>query len=305
MPVTDMQITFQSAVTNAVMNKKSLIVVEGKDDIGIYSDLLIDKINSFNIKPIEYFKNCSPGCKEIEDQIDFINEVYPEGHKVYNFFKGIIDRDTKPFRGDSCNKLGAFYLNTYSFENSFVTENSIITTVKLLTSTSAEQLDQKLTNKVLALINQQFVDFYYICLEALKNAVEDNYDGLIGFSQGYDRLLYDQDMKDQLELKKSDLDVFATQHGINSDCILNMKSYCKGKWHLRYFLASVQRFIANLYEFCGTELSKCPYCEIGDNDRCLYKPSTTMNVEHIIKSIKSNISNADLNILRVELLKMA
>ncbi|EJL6849083.1 DUF4435 domain-containing protein [Vibrio cholerae] len=305
MPITDMQITFQTAVKNAFMNKKSLIVVEGKDDIGIYSDLLFDKMDFFSIKPIEYFKNCSSGCKEIEDQIDLINEIYPEGHKIYNFFKGIVDRDAKPFRGDCCNKRGVLYLNTYSFENSFVTENSIIATVKLLTSASAKELDQKLTKKVLDLINQQFIDFYYICLEALRNSVEDNYQGLIGFSQGYDRLLYDQNIKDQLELRKSGLDNFAAMHGISSSCILNMKSYCKGKWHLRYFLASVQKFISDLYEFCGTDLSKCPYCEIGERDKCLYKPSTTMNVEHIIKSIKSNISNADLNTLRAELLKMA
>ncbi|WP_221887353.1 hypothetical protein, partial [Vibrio cholerae] len=70
--------------------------------------------------------------------------------------------------------------------------------VKLLTSASAKELDQKLTKKVLDLINQQFIDFYYICLEALRNSVEDNYQGLIGFSQGYDRLLYDQNIKDQL-----------------------------------------------------------------------------------------------------------
>ncbi|UKA28044.1 DUF4435 domain-containing protein [Photobacterium damselae] len=305
MPVSDMQISLHSAVTNAVMTRKPLIIVEGKDDLSIYHDLLADKSKIFNIKPIEYFKSCSPGCKEIEDQVSLINNKYTNGHKVYNFFKGIVDRDAKPFRNELSEKEGIFYLNTYSFENSFVTENSIITTVKLLTSVSTEQLNEKLTNKVLELINQQFIDFYYICLEALKNAVIDDYKGLVGFSHGYERLLYDPKMKAKLEQRKIELDMFANKYDINYDCILNMKSYCKGKWHLKYFLTSVQKFISDLYAYCGSDLSICPYCEIGEHARCLYKPATTMNVEHIIKSIKNNIENAELSELREELLRMA
>ncbi|WP_422840742.1 hypothetical protein [Aeromonas veronii] len=305
MPARDMQISLHQAVINAVMTKKPLIIVEGKDDLSIYHDLLNSNARNFNIKPIECFKDCSPGCKEIEDQVSEINKKYDSGHKIYSFFRGIVDRDAKKFRNELHNKNGLIYLRSYSFENSFVTRKSILSTVKLLTSVSNEQLTLKITDKMLEQINNQFIDFYYICLEAFKNAVVNDYEGLVGFSQGYERLLHDKEMKKSLELRKPDLDLFARENGITSDCIINMKDYCKGKWHLKYFLSSIQNFINVLQDCCGKQIPICPYCEVNNYDRCLYKPSINMNIDHVIKAIKNNIENADLDYLREELLELA
>lgn len=305
MAISDMQITVSKAINLAVMSKINLIIVEGKEDLGIYSDLLLEKSNDFNVKPIEYFKNCSSGCKEIETQVSKLHSQYPSGHKVYKFFKGIVDRDAKPFRGELCEKEGIYYLDTYSFESAFITNNSILSTVKLLTTLANEQLNNKLTDKILRMINQQFSEFYYICLEALKNAVEEDYQGLIGFKQSYDSILLNQQKRLALEAKKDELDEFATRFNITSDCILNMKSYCKGKWHLRYFLNSVKKFISELYNYCGSELTQCPYCEIKKNESCLYKTSISMNVDQIVMAIKKDINNADLSNLKSELFKMA
>lgn len=304
MPARDMQISLHQAVINAVMTKKPLLIVEGKDDLSIYHDLLNSNASKFNIKPIEHFKDCSPGCKEIETQVSIINENYGDGHKIYSFFRGVVDRDAKKFRNELHAKNGLTYLQSYSFENSFVTRKSILSTVKLLTSVSSEQLTLNITDKMLEQINNQFIDFYYICLEALKNAVVNDYQGLVGFSQGYERFLYDKKMIQLLELRKQDLDIFAKENGITSDCIINMKDYCKGKWHLKYFLSSIQDFINVLQECCGQQIPICPYCEVHDYDRCLYKPSINMNIEHVIKAIKNNITNADLDYLRDELLEL-
>jgi hypothetical protein len=289
-----MQVEFHDAIKIAFMTKKPLIVVEGGDDLSIYRDLVSMRQNNYDIKPIEYFKNCNPGCAEIETQVDIINQKYPNHHHIYNFFKGIVDSDAKPFRGERNERSGIFYLNTYSFENSFITESSIIKTVKTLTKATNQELNDNLTDKLIQLINNDISDFYYITLEALKNAVVEDYDGLLGFSDGYERFFHDQTMKQLLQEKHEELDAFALEYYISNPCVFEMKTFCKGKWHLQFFLKSLLSFISDLHIACGDDLSQCPFCEVGEIDKCLYKKSTNMDVGQLISVIKSNIENADL-----------
>lgn len=305
MPIDSMRISFHDAIKNAYMTKVPLVIVEGRDDISVYMDLLKKGGRRFNVKPIQYFKHCSPGCKEIEDRVSEINERYGAEHQVYNSFKGIVDCDAKRFRGEELNKPGLLYLESYSFENSFVTENSILHSIKLLTSLTIEQLNKNLTDKVVELINGQFRDFYYISLEALRNAIEPDYDALVGFSDSYQELLFNPIKKAKMLEKHDELDAFAEQLGINCNSILNMGAFCKGKWHLQFLLKSILRFTEQLYLVCGTELVKCPLCEAGQPNSCLYKQAFKMDISHLTSAIKSNIENADLNYIQVALYKLA
>ncbi|MBW3527682.1 DUF4435 domain-containing protein [Shewanella sp. NKUCC05_KAH] len=305
MSIESMKMDFHDAIKNAYMTKVPLIVVEGKDDLPVYISLLENKERRFNVKPVQFFKNSGSGCHEIERNIISINERYPQGHIVYNYFKGIVDRDVKEYRNELVERDGMFYLNSYSFENNFVTTKSIVNTVRLLTSLSSEQLDEALTEQAVKFINEQFVDFYYVVLEALRNAIEADYDGLVGFSEGYQELLINPVKKIELMGKRSDLDVFASKHGVSCDCILKMKHFCKGKWHLRYFLQSLINFTNSLHTICGKELVKCPICESGRQDSCMYKKTTPLDVSGLIKVIKDNINNADLDYLRKEIFNLA
>ncbi|PKH88648.1 hypothetical protein CXF79_04540 [Colwellia sp. Bg11-28] len=300
-----MKVEFHNAVKTAVMTKRPLVVVEGKDDLSVYIDLINSNDNKFNVKPIEYFKECTSGCAEIENKVTFINEKYSNSHLVYKYFKGVVDSDAKAFRNEKNERPGILYLNSYSFENSFVTEKSIIETIKTLTSVSREQLNLDLTTKVIDLINTRVTEFYYITLEALRNAVEEDYDSLLGFSDGYERFIYDDSQKELLEAKYSDLDTFAQRHNITNGSILQMKDFCKGKWHLHFFLKSLLHFLKELHQACGQSITQCPLCEIGDTENCLYKKNTDMNVAQLISVIKNNIENSDLNYVKETLRNMA
>jgi len=300
-----LKVEFHNAVKTAVMTKRPLVVVEGKDDLSLYIELINYKNNKFNVKPIEYFKDCNSGCAEIENQVTFINQKYSNGHLVYKYFKGIVDTDAKAFRNEKKERAGILYLDSYSFENSFVTEKSIIETIKTLTSVSREQLNIKLTTKVINLINTQVKEFYYITLEALRNAVEENYDSLLGFSDGYERFMFDNNQKQLLQAKYNDLDAFAETHNISNGSILQMKTFCKGKWHLRFFLKSLLDYMNELHQACGQDLTQCPLCEIGDLDNCLYKKHTSMSVTQLISVIKKDIKNSDLNYVRDNIENMA
>lgn len=293
-----MRLDFHSAIKKAVMTKRPLIVVEGKDDLGIYYDLLNREENKFNIKPIEYFKGCGSGCNEIEKQVHEINKKYEKHHRAYGYFKGIVDSDAKPYRNEKVERSGILYLETYSFENSFVTNQSILETVKLITSVSNEQLDIKLSNKMIDLINTKVSEFYYITLEALKNAVVEEYDSLLGFSDGYERFLHDKVKKDALKEKYPELDEFAKEHNIYNKDIMDMKKFCKGKWHLHFFLKSLLHYLQDLHLACGNELKQCPLCEAGNDKSCLYKKNIDMTVAQLISVIKGKIENSNLEYVK-------
>jgi hypothetical protein len=297
----NMRVEFHNAVKTAFMTKKPLVIVEGKDDLGIYINLINGKSSKYNVKPIEYFKGCDSGCSAIEKKITYINQKYEEGHSVYKYFKGIVDSDAKPFRNEIDERAGILYLNSYSFENSFVTDKSIIYIIQLLTSITHEESTRSLSDKMMELINTQLLEFYYITLEALKNAVVENYDSLLGFSDGYERFLYDKTKSDLLERKRKELDLFAHKYALSDKCIMDMKSYCKGKWHLSFFLKSILNFMSELHLACGNELVQCPLCEIGEKEKCLYKKKVDMNVGQLINTVKNDIENSDLEYVKVEL----
>lgn len=293
-----MQVEFHDAVKTAVMTKRPLIVVEGKDDLSIYMDLINGNTNKYNIKPIEYFKNCHSGCAEIESKVDYLNTIYINNHKAYKYFKGIVDSDAKPYRNEKKERDGILYLDSYSFENSFVTNQSVLETIKLLTSVSSEQLDMTLSKKMIELINTKVSEFYYITLEALKNAVNEGYSSLLGFSDGYERFLYDEEKKKALKKKYSELDLFASEHNIINGDVLRMSNFCKGKWHLHFFLKSLLHFINELHLACGSDIIQCPLCEVGEHEKCLYKKNIDMNVAQLVSVIKSNIENSNLSYVR-------
>jgi hypothetical protein len=294
-----MQLGFHDAIKQAVMTKKPLVVVEGRDDLSIYTELINDLTKKFNVKPIEYFKLCSSGCEEIEKKITLINQIYPNAnHQVYNYFKGIVDRDAKSFRNEINERAGILYLNSYSFENSFVTEESLFYVIKLLTSISQSEINKALVHKTLSIVNGDIQKFYYATLEALKNAVEPEYISLLGFSESYERVFHDTDFANALEAKYGELDLFAEEHGLEQMCILEMKTFCKGKWHLSFFLKSILRCIDQLYLSCGTDLVKCPLCQEGVSTQCLYKKKHDFQLGQLINVVKRTINNCDLGYVK-------
>jgi hypothetical protein len=299
-----MKVEFHNAVKSAYMTRKPLIIVEGKDDLSIYDDLINNTSRKYNIKPIEYFKNCSSGCAEIESRVSYINQKYVDGHLVYKYFKGIVDSDVKPFRNEKDERSGILYLNSYSFENSFVTDKSIIHIIKLLTSITQKESTAALSNNIIDLINDQLNNFYYITLEALKNAVVTDYDSLLGFSDGYEMFLHDPTKASLLNEKHQELDLFAQQLSLSNNCVIQMKHFCKGKWHLHFFLKSILSFINGLHLACGQELVQCPLCEIGEQEKCLYKKKIDMNVGQLIHSVKNKIENSDLEYVKTEVSRL-
>ncbi len=300
-----MKLSLHDAIINAVMVKEPLVVVEGKDDLPIYTKLAGTISGNINVKPIQYFKGCSSGCSEIERKIEEVNNIYSHEHKAYDYFLGVVDRDAKEFRGEIKNYDGIFYLDTYSFENSFVSKNTLLSMVENITSLTESELTGDLSESLLNEINSSLTDFYYVTLEALKNSVETNYEGLIGFSDAYETALKNPNIKIQLLNKREGLDIFANEKNLSCDCILNFSHFCKGKWHLKYFLTEIKKYAKNLHSLCGVHLEQCPYCKINDYSNCLYKVKSNIDVSHMITFMKSDLDNADFEAIKNKLTQLA
>ena len=291
----DMRLPFDKAVNMAFMQKRPLIVVEGKDDLPIYTDIANSIHNNFNVKPIQYYQECSSGCKQIEIKIELLNNKYPPDHKIFSYVLGIVDKDTKEFRNEIKTYNSLHYLNYYSFENHFVSKNSLLHILKHLTSVSSDLLNDNIAQKVINEINSSVYKFYYVTLEALKNAIEPNYNGLIGFSDGYESALNNIKIKKKLIEKYSELDIFAQKLKIQTLNIMEFGSFCKGKWHLSYFIREIQNIVKDISKHCGNEIDICPYCEINDLDNCLYKIKSKSDVNELIRIVKNNLENAELS----------
>ena len=305
MGIENMRLSLHDGIKKSVMTKKPLLVVEGKDDLSIYKELASEVNSKIDVKPIAYFKSCSPGCAEIERKVRELNGIYPTNHSVYDSFLGIVDRDAKEFRNDISELDGIFYLETYSFENSFVTETTLQNAVKQLTSITTDELNEELNESLLGSINNSLLEFYYITLEALKNAVDIDYDGLVGFSGGYEEALYNPNIKNPLIDRRPSLDQFAENNGIECGCILSFGRFCKGKWHLQYFLNEIKKHAVDLHRHCGGALSQCTYCEINENDSCLYKVKGNIDVSHMTTFMKNDLSNARLSYVKLRLGSLA
>lgn len=137
-------------------------------------------------------------------------------------------------------------------------------------------------------------------LEALKNAVDTDYQGLIGFSDGYDAALKNSNVLSELKERQSDLDQFAENHSLFGNCIFSLGHFCKGKWHLQYFINEVKKCAQHLYESCGETFPRCLYCEIEKKDSCLYKVKFNTDTSHMTKFLKGDLSNANLDYLKHE-----
>ena len=304
----DMRLSVHSAIVSAYQLNRPLVIVEGVDDLPIYTKISNEINSDIKVKVIELFKGCSPGCLEIENQLAIINGQYNDDHHIYSYFVGILDKDVKDIRGEIMNLPGAFYLSNYSFENHFVTKESLQHLVSLITSVTEDEIDDRVTDLLIDTINASLIDFFYATLEALKNSLEPGYIGLVGFAADYDNLLKNrsQDMQEEFNSRKIGLDTFAQTYNMNLSCILDMHLYCKGKWHLKYFLTKIQEVIHVLKDNCGSLVQQCQRCEIntlsGNNSGpCLYTQKNKLQTDIMMKSIKENIGNANFDDLKVKL----
>lgn len=262
-----------SLISRARLEEKPLIIVEGKDDLYIYESFIQKANIKASIRAIETIPGYGEGCTQVKKFIEDAQDEIKKTKENELFLLGIIDRDASYFRKEIKKRTKClFVLKAYSFESHFVSKNHINYALnRFLTSTS------DINNEIVDYIYRGFEDniemLYYLSLEALKNACNRKYSGLIGFGVNYGYISNNQQIVSEVLLKKEKLDKYSELRKIP---YLDL-TIIKGKWLLDMFIEKMLERIKFLSKHCIHDdlingQVRCSFCANGIPDKCSWTP---------------------------------
>jgi hypothetical protein len=263
-------------LNEAIMHNSSKIIVEGKDDIQFYTDLAQSINKNTEVWAVENISGYSEGCSSV---IDVIEELAAIPDVEENYLLGIIDRDSRSYRQEMPSGLDnlLLVLKFYSYESHFFSKNTITKVINLLTYADYNLLENnKCIDLIESKINDKIDNLYYCSLEALKNACEPNYQGIVGYGTEFGQIFNKENLLlPEVLKKKLDLDEYASQLGI-SKIDTDIKKIAKGKLLLHWFAQELLTELDSLPSFCKIKhdsINQCQYCKYKneENENCLYK----------------------------------
>ena len=271
--------TFGQLISRARMEKKPLIVVEGKEDIHIYEQFAKKVNKNVRVRAVETFPEYSEGCKQVKKFIEDAQDEISKNEENKKFILGIVDRDATYFRNELPELECLFVLRAYSFESHFVTRNNLEYALENYLNSNFG-----ITNKIIDYIMNEFYKslsiFYYFSLEALKNACVKDYSGVVRFKMSHGHLKNVDDLTEDIMAKKDELDQFASGLNIRFS---DAQIIIKGKWLLDHFIENTLKSISKLSDNCisnslidGQE--RCTFCQNEITDKCSWKPKRGYNI---------------------------
>ena len=279
----------EEVLIQGIMTDRTQIIVEGKDDISIYSNIARMANIKFDIIAVENIEGCSEGCSAIIQLFEKVQLKFDENEKNEKFLIGIIDRDSRYYRGEIPDFLkGIFVLNKYSIENHFITDENIKYLLNLLTGITPEMITEDLLLKCKFNYVEIQYNLFLIGLESLKRACINGYDSVISYKDKAGYIYHNQDkILDKIKEKEQSLLTFAESKSLS---VSDVKTFVKGKWILYFFCANLQeRFNKLTHMCCSGEIEKCQFCQNGKSDKCLYKMNLSYSIGHIYELIKKHI----------------
>ncbi|MBP1949360.1 DUF4435 domain-containing protein [Virgibacillus litoralis] len=293
-------------ITEAIMAETPVIIVEGHDDIQFYERLIIDMEKDAVVDAVENIEGYNEGSDGVIKCIQDLQPKFGKSDEVKKYILGIIDRDARFYRNEIPNYLGLLILEFYSFESHFITQNNLIELIQNLTYVSKRHVDVKTIGYIEdELYKKDFIDLYYISLEALRNACEVGYSGEVSYgeeagkiySEGYKTILLKK-----IYAKKNDLDEFANSKDITYG---DLKKIARGKWILHVFSKYLNYKIKELKKACDSnEINKCNFCLTGVNHKCLWKVKGNFQHGHVSSMITNYVDESEIKYIkeRIELL---
>lgn len=280
----------------AIMEKTAYIIVEGVDDIRIYEDIAGSAGVVCEIYSVEMLEGLSGGNDGVIEAMEIIESLrMPEGKSADQYVMGVIDRDVRYYRNDMPIMGSIFSLSAYSIESHFVSKFSIKPSVNRLTRVSLrDEIDEDL---IYSKVEGNIFDIYYFSLDALKNALDPNYQSVVGFSSNPGRRK-DAHTVAQLHSRKADLDAFAATLCLTSD-IESLRKFVKGKWLLTAYAEELFREIEQLVAKCkGLEVKQCRMCELDNSAPCLYRLRDGLNKNSLYSILKDFVNIPDFEYIR-------
>ncbi len=269
--------------------KKPYILVEGKDDIAFYENIVESIGRDYVVKPIGRYKNSSNCMAVIEFMQELDKVLTKEEHRQY--FLGIIDGDARKQRDDFPEENSLLYiLQYYSWESYFVNREVVTKSIK-----NFLKIRSLLTDKIIEKIYDEYIEKYLLdelWLCALKRLKDGDSDKQCNQDNSIDRLDKDSNFIKRLKELEDDLSQFAVKNHLscNHETLLEIT---KGKWGLNFFVKKYLQALERLPNLCKHgDISTCDYCEENDIKNCLYKLKAHYKEEHIQADI-INLTDLD------------
>ena len=259
-------------VSASIMNSEPIVIVEGKDDYSIYQTIANSINSQIQVYQVNEFENYEQGCTGVIKCMEVLQPKFGERPDNIHKILGIIDRDTRYFRGEIPDLIGLFITKHYSIETYFATPENL----RKLISKISFQTQQDINNDVLQFVQSNFessIDtLYLLSLEALKNAVIVGYDSSLGYDDSPNKISAPHFLREVMPIltaKKHDLDAFAVLVDVTAN---DIKMIAKGKWYLHWFVKETYPRIKALKEQCRNGIiMQCRSCKVGNFDDCLFK----------------------------------
>ncbi|GFO73203.1 hypothetical protein BJAS_P3875 [Bathymodiolus japonicus methanotrophic gill symbiont] len=255
-------------LNEAIMTGKPVIIVEGINDISIYSNM--GESCGVEVYAIEHIDGFSGGSDQVISAIQELNSLPNDTHTLSNHILGIIDKDVRDYRQELPGIEPLLVLKYYSIESHFVSDQIISCCLSNTIKANLDLVSDELCTQMMDEIEAKLSDLYYLSLEALRNSIVPGYSGTISYSSNFGYEIKPQTIE-YLSDKKHDLDYFAADRGINH-CIDTLKSISKGKWLIGIFSRELVNCIKGLQAKCEEgSIKTCRSCNSGDFDNCLYR----------------------------------
>lgn len=288
-----MQYEIDELLNEAVMTNTPSVIVEGIEDIAIYSEIARKVSFPVEIYAIESISEFGEGCSEVIRAIEYLDQLPSQKHKVSNHLLGIIDKDVREYRGEIPNSDAILVLKYYSIESHFVSQSIVKSTLSQCTKSSQDMITDDTCKEIMLEIEHKLKELYYHSLEALKNATTRNYDAAFSYSCGYG-LLKDQIRSQKIAEKRADLDKFADSLKISMN-FETIKCIARGKWLIEVFSEELLEILKNLPTRCQDKaIAQCRSCVNKAYNKCLYRVQEGFNKNTIKNLARRNVNTPDL-----------
>lgn len=178
---------FDELLNEAIMSETPMLVVEGIDDISVYEGICSQTGKSVEVVAVQNLKNMSEGNRGV---VEFINELYELdfGGNIEDYVLGVIDRDSRFYRGELLEVPALFILKWYSMESHFVTKESIRIIIKQCTRTQEKLITEELIENIYTRAVNNLMSLFYLSLECLKKACVTGYSSVASYKMNIPHL---------------------------------------------------------------------------------------------------------------------
>ncbi|MGF1734361.1 hypothetical protein [Photobacterium satsumensis] len=300
-----MRFTINEILAEAIMNSTPAVIVEGVDDIEVYDVIKNDVNSSFNVIAVENIDDYVEGCQGVKDAMDDVNSlVNTSAFNYRNYIVGIIDKDVCDFRNEVPNNDFIFHLKYYSIESYFCTNEIVGEILKLSTRTTENLISDDTKDVVFNSVAERLKVLYLLSLEALKGAVDSNYESLVKYSFPIGRFIKNNDVITGVNSKEEELLLFAQQLGLSNE-LSSMKRFVRGKWLIFLYCFELENALKNISGNCHEHgVETCQYCAVEAFDKCLYRLKDGFTHKTIRNSVYNFTDKIDFSDVKNRLQEM-